>query len=875
MKYMSLKYSIPKTKNELVLRKSLFKKLDEAVIAKLTTVVAPAGYGKTSLISSWANLNTKDNLCFKWISLDESDNEIHNFWNTFLNCLITEDKCSKAYKLSDNEQNLNFHYFITVASDYLAKSSDMRLVFILDDFHNITDSKIHKEFNTLIKYLPEKLHLIMISRERLPVSLSKYLINNEVLELDTEDLRFSVEETTSLFRRKSAINISDEDIKILRDNFDGWAAGMQIFILSNKDTNINSDSIREFTGQQRYIFNFFTEEVFEHLDEEIKSFLVKTSCLDVLNASLCDKAIGTNSSYKILEYLEQRNLFLFPLDDKNQWYKYHCLFKDFLNRQLNKHSEQCIKEIYYHAAIWYEESSYYTEAVSYYSKAEKYKEIVAILDNEGLNMLKRGNTSVLRRCLRSIPENISRENASVCIYYAWLSLLNSELNQVNRYLDYGKASLSRSNNDNYEGIEAQISTITIITDYLKGNINKNMEELKSSMELLQEFPQMYCIVALNLGGSYMAKGDINSGEYWFYETLNASKEIDSFYTAIIALRSMSTCKFLKGEIKELEELYTDCLKYCKTAKVEYSPIIGLLYVGIADINFRKNNLESCENYLETALELGEAANINEILYDGYLLMSKLLVCKKDYKKAIKMINKAKYISKKDKLFIRVIEPVETWEINLLLNVNDLSSVDQWERDNSVVLENDINMLNLAIYRTLSNIYIKKGLSIKSINTLSKIVSYSENNSLEGVAFEAYVKRALEYYKIEKLSEAFSDMESVAALLLKSENFRVVFEHDKELLDLLNMMKISTDNFPLDFLVNRLKIRTLKSSEELLSERETEVLNLVKLGYTNTEIGERLFISTGTVKRHIINIYSKLDVHTRTQAVLKASELNIL
>ncbi|WP_160679199.1 LuxR C-terminal-related transcriptional regulator [Clostridium sp. C8-1-8] len=875
MRYIALKYSIPNTKNELVLRKSLYKKLNEATINRLTTVVAPAGYGKTSLISSWANLNTKEDLRFKWISLDKSDNESPKFWNNFLNCLI-EDNGTQTYNLStDSEKFLNFEYFITVASNYLAKVSDKRLVFILDDFHNITDSEIHKEFNTLIKYLPEKLHLIITSREKLPISLSKYLINNEVLELGTEDLRFSIEETTRLFRSKSYINISDEDIKIIRDNFEGWAAGMQIFILSNKDNNISSSSIKEFTGEQKYLFNFFTEEVFDHLDEEIKNFLVKTSCLDSLSASLCDKAIRTTSSYAILEYLEERNLFLFPLDNKNQWYKYHSLFKDFLNKQLNKYPEQCIKEIYYHAATWYEENSYYTEAVSYYSKAEKYKEILNILETEGLNMLKQGNTTTLLYCLKSIPESLAKKNASICLYYAWLNLLNSNLKEVNKYLDYGRNAVSNTEVDNQEEIQAQISTITIITDYLKGNINRNMEELKNSMKFLREFSQMYCIVTLNLGGTYMAKGDINSGEYWFYETLNVSKETDSFYTAIIALRSMSTCKFLKGQISELEELYTECLEYCKAKKVDYSPIIGLLYVGIADINFRKNNLESCERYLETALELGEAANINEILYDGYLLMSKLLVSKKNYEKAIRMLNKAKYISKKDKLFIRVIEPIETWEVNLLLKGENLTFVDQWEMENSNVLENDINILNLAVHRTLSNIYIRKGLSIKSTNILSKIISFSESNFLEGVSLEAYVKRALEYYKIGRQTDAFLDMESAASLLLKSENFRVVFEHYKEVLDFLSMMKISTANFSLEYLVDLLKIETLKASEDILSEREKEVLKLVKLGYTNSEIGEKLFISTGTVKRHIINIYSKLDVHTRTQAVLRASELNIL
>lgn len=875
MQYISSKFSIPKTRNELILRKELYKRLDEIERKKLAVVSAPAGYGKTSLISSWIEYHKNEDYIFRWISLDESDDERYRFWNCFIKCFESISKDISDLNLIDSAGNFNYELFISLLSNFLDEMKIRSLILIIDDFHNIKENSILKEFKALIRYLPEKIHLIIVSREKIKLPLAKYKIDDEVLEIGMEDLSFSVEETAAFLKNKMLMKISDDEIVKVRNNLEGWVAGIQIFMLYNRDRQVNEKIIEEFTGEYTKVFEYFSEEVFEELNEETKEFLIKTSCLETFNVAMCDEILRIDTSYNILEALANKNLFLISLDDKKQWYKYHSLFREFLYKHLSKYGTKFVRDIYNEAAKWYEKNNCYAEAILYYSKAEVYEGIVSIIEIVGFEMLIKGNISMVLNWLKLLPKSYVYDNAMLATYFSWISLLNSDFKKVEEYLSYANRESDFSKWQGADELKQQIWLINVVADYIKGNINKNFEELRNNIKVLKEHKQMYCILTLNLGGAYMAKGDIENGEKWFYETINISKEIESYYTALVAVRSMKTCKLLKGEIRKLENIYGEILDYCQHSLASNSPIMGVLYVGIAETYFKRNDLFSCDEFLHKALKLGEESHINQILYDGYVLMSKVLVYKKEFAKAISFINKAEAITKKDRLFVRVIEPIETTKVNILAAAEAYEYVDIWEKDNNEILEKEINNLNLSLYRTLANIYMKKELLLKSIKALETVILFTKESSLHGVLLESLVKRTIVYYRLSKPEEAYKDLEAAIILAQKTESLQEFADGGQEIIKLLHEIKKCKPDLNIEFLLEDLNVHKLNSGIEVLSEREVEVLDLIEAGYSNSMIAESLYISVGTVKRHLINIYGKLGVHSRTQAVLKGKELEIL
>ena len=388
---LTTKLFFPRPRARLVSRPRLIEWLDAGIRKPLTLISAPAGYGKTTLIGDWhARLGSEYPLA--WLSLDPDDNNLARFLTYVSAALETVDSRLPQDLVSQLHlpQLPPMEELVTALINGVnAFSKDFALV--LDDCHVITDPVIHAAIVYLLDHLPPKMHLVMLTRSDPPIHLAKLRARDDLAELRADDLRFTNQESTLFLNVVMDLKLSGDNVSALDQRTEGWIVGLQIAALSMQGKEDTTDFIKAFTGSNRYILDFLSEEVIQRQPESIQTFLLQTSILDRLSGSLCDAVLGeTQHSAQVLVELERKNLFLIPLDDERHWYRYHHLFSDLLFQCLKQTRPEIINVLYERAATWLEGNGYLENAVGYALKAQNYKLATRLMNQIRTNLLNHG-----------------------------------------------------------------------------------------------------------------------------------------------------------------------------------------------------------------------------------------------------------------------------------------------------------------------------------------------------------------------------------------------------------------------------------------------------------------------------------------------------
>ena len=361
------KLFIPGTRANLVPRPRLVERLNAGLEKKLTLVAAPAGFGKTTLLSEWIPKSPRS---VTWLSLDEGDNDPAQFWAYFIASLqgLNPDLGANAFALIHSPQAPPIKSILTELINDLMALSD-RFASVLDDYHFIDSKPIHEALSFLIDHLPANMNLVITAREDPPLPLARLRARNQLAEIRAQDLRFTQEEADAFLRGVMGLELSRQDVVALGDRTEGWAVGLQLAGLSMQRQADLKAFIAEFSGSHRHILDYLTDEVLQRQPENIRSFLLHTAILDRLSGPLCDALIAnresraersnksplsTLNSLSILDYLEKSNLFVIPLDEERRWYRYHHLFADLLRSQLTRSQPELVSELHRRASQWFE-----------------------------------------------------------------------------------------------------------------------------------------------------------------------------------------------------------------------------------------------------------------------------------------------------------------------------------------------------------------------------------------------------------------------------------------------------------------------------------------------------------------------------------------
>ena len=427
---LATKFFVPSVSHDLLDRPRLRTLLQKSLQYPLTIISAPAGFGKTTLLSSWIQSLPTHHPRIAWLSLDEEDNDPQLFWTYVLSALSTHQSegLISLFKSLQSPQAPSLKYLLKGLINILAESRQ-QFVLILDDYHLITEQQVHTTLSYLVEYLPAQMHIILSTRTDPPLPLSKLRARQQLLEIHTDQLRCTTEETKAFFKIVMGIQLPEETIEEVTAHTEGWLVGLQLIGLSLRESTHPASLLEEISGDQRYILDYLTEEVLRKQPEEIQTFLLSTCILEQLNASLCDTVTEQSNSQQMLEQLEQANLFVVSLDSRRQWYRYHALFAEALHYRLEQSHSDLVPGLHHRASLWYSEHDQDTQAILHALHAKEWHRAADLIERKSraLNALTWGvrhhQLFLLRDWLEQIPANVIHSRPSLFLAHIWMLMM--------------------------------------------------------------------------------------------------------------------------------------------------------------------------------------------------------------------------------------------------------------------------------------------------------------------------------------------------------------------------------------------------------------------------------------------------------------------
>ena len=656
--------------------------------------------------------------------------------------------------------------------------------------------------------------------------------------------------------------------------------------LSLKSNNSEENVIKSFNGDHRYILDYLMEEVFIMLDEQTQEFLMKTSILDEMNFELCNKVVHIDNSQEFLEKLDNENLFMIPLDENKEWYRYHHLFREFLKNRRDLGMENILHKLHSAAAEWYKNNGFLTQGVNFYLMAENYDEAILMIEKIDENLMFSGEMKKVYDWYMAIPKEKFYESIRLCMNAAWFTCTNGNYEETENHLKHIEDYLERHKDKEetkYYYTEVMIIRAMLATlEKDSSKINKYLDKAKNySNKHNQNI--LHASTALLSGTACIYDGDVLKALEFYEESLKISKNINNYYLTVMSNRSIIISKILRGNLYDAEKQCIIILKYFQEQHAENIPIAGAVYNDLAELYYEWNDLSKAKENAAKALEFAKKGEVTWVICRSYMILAKIYFANSKVAEAVDYIKKAESIINNTKLFDLGTELLVVSE-NILLRTGKIHEAEKWI-ENDEYCKIDVSNIGNAYYCITKLRYFILSNQMKEADELAnKLYGSFGNRKIYRVFAEVLILKSI-------INEKKGNKEEMLEAILKAinisykENYLRIFldegeylkniilrEKEKLISRLEKDQAIFLNNIIRDF-GNREEIKDTDINE-ILSIREMEVLKYLKEGLNNTEIANSLFVSVNTVKTHLLNIYTKLDVHSRTEALAKASELGI-
>ncbi len=931
------KLHVPQARPNLVPRHRLTERLNDALCAgcKLALVSAPAGFGKTTLLSEWI-ATPHGQRAVAWLSLDESDNDPVRFWTYVVTALETIQPGLGAQPLAllQSPQPLPtmsaprgevewIESALTLLINALTGLST-EFVVVLDDYHIITAQPIHDAVAFLLDHLPSQMHLVIASRADPPLPLARLRARSQLIELRAADLRFTPDEAVTFLNRVMGLGLSAEDVAALETRTEGWIAGLHLAALSlqGSDARHVPDFIAEFTGSHRYILDYLVEEVLHRQPEGIQTFLLQTSILDRLCGPLCDAVVynGDHSmctpfppeSQAMLERLEQANLFIVPLDHDRIWYRYHHLFAEFLRNRLRQAQPDQVSELHRRAADWYEHNGSIAEAVRHALKAADFERAERLIEQTAQTILMRGEITTLQGWLEAIPVQWVRSRPRLCVLHACALVIAGQLDAVEPLLQDAERGAHSGPNDPVTEIEdlvGQTAAVRAILATSQGDVPRAIELARQSLDNLSDSSLfLRDIVSWILRFAYFFSGDMAAVARAFSENIDVSEVVGNTLVALLSTHAFGYLQMMQGRLRQAGEIYQRGLQLIAQQSGPTSPVASLAYLGLGELLRERNDLDGAERYLTEGVELGKQLGNAELFVDGYIALAWVKQAQGDVDGACATLQEAEQL-------VRGQASLWTWaeldahRARLWIAQGNLAPAEEWAALRGRAPDANPRALSLIDYyerqveqATLARLFIAQHRPAEATRLLEELLQATETAGWTGSMIEIMALLALALQAQGETAQAVMTLERALALAEPEGYVRIFVDEGAPMrlliadcrLQIERRARSARDETSARLLayVDRLlaafpapSIPALPQSEtrhlqskilvEPLSERELEVLRLVAEGASNQEIAQELVIAVSTVKTHVKNICGKLDARGRTQAITRARELRLL
>jgi LuxR family maltose regulon positive regulatory protein len=889
--HIATKLHIPTTRSNLVERPRLNQQLDRCVRYRLLLISAPAGFGKTTLLSEWSQQSVWP---VAWVSLDPTDNDPMHFWSYVVAALDKLDASigESVLPLIHSARPAPVEYTIPALINTVTNIPD-HFALVLDDYHCIESEAIHTALTYLLDYVPSNMHLILISRTEPPLPLAQWRARGQLLELRAPDLRFSIDETEQLFNQAMGLSLLPEDVAAFQERTEGWIAGLQLAALAVQEQSGHTAiaSLRDFQGDHQYITDYLASEVLQKQPEPIRSFLLQTAILDTLNGSLCDAVTGQASSQAVLEQLHQSNLFITALSRKGQ-YRYHQLFADSLRDQLQRDPSVGLPALHLRAADWYERHSDLDHAIHHTLAAGRIAEAVQLIEKTARQHVMRGEFATLLDWFQTLPDQVIHDRPRFCLIYAWVLANSGQLDAAAQYLDLLETGL-----DGGEGVNTLLgesATVRARIAVIRGDTAQNIHFSKKALHLLPPDAPMCSDVFLDLAFAHSSVQDFEAAEAAFAEAIDLSRATGNLRTALMATYYLADMYMSRGQFRPAVRRYQQALAWSQQA---HPPLASACWVhaGLGALLYEWNDLTAAVDHLRQAVDLARQSGEIKVLMYARVPLAHALQAQGQPDEALAVLDAAAEVARQT-CIRELADQIDVAQMMVWLAQGEVETAGRWlqRRGVSVWSEtlspSDVTMsawFHLAQTKTAHRPRSDDLARVVELVSAQYEMDAAHNRTYSLVQHLALL--ALAYRGLGDDDQAVDELATAVSLAEPMELVRTFVDHGTGMGALLREMAAKQRDssyvarvlaaFRDDSVPQRTADRPPSPAGqplvEPLGQREIEVLQHVASGRSNKEIADEMVVAVSTVKWYLRNIYDKLQVHRRTQAVARARELNLL
>lgn len=887
----------PRLPSNLMRRESLFVRLDEGLDRKLTLLSAPAGFGKTTLIGQWleqiGGTSPAPSARTTWVSLDAGDNDPVRFWRyVIVACqMFQPDLGSAGLELLHTLRQPPFEAMLTVFINELTQLPG-RSILVLEDYHIITSSQIHQTMGFLLDHLPGTLHLVLVTRSDPPLPLARLRARGALNELRSVDLRFSPVETRAFLQQTLPLPLSPEAIARLESQTEGWAAGLRLaaLALQRRQAAEIEQFLITFAGSHRHILEYLVEEVLGAQPEPLQAFLLQTTLLGRLTASLCDAVTGRIDSQTMLAELERANLFLTPLDGARQWYRYHPLFAEAMQHEARRRlGEGELARLNERASAWYEQHGFLSEAIETALSSRAFDRAAGLIDH----ILGPGSfyeeVHTLRRWLEQLPEKVLRTYPTLCLAFAMAILFTEDRRApATAALLEGPLQLAEQGwqaEDNRPKL-GEVLTFRAMVSWWQGDWPQAFRLARQALELLPEETTFWRGIALlHRGMEEWLGGRLNQARQTLLEARAVSETAGNVHGVMAATFLLGEVYAGQGELQQAAQLHRQVLAEAELAEVgEPLEDKAQASINLAALAYEWNDLETAETYAAQALDIGRQLGQEHFLVCSSLVLARVRHVNGETAQAQQLLH-ALIAQVKQPLQLR---EVQTGLARLALAAGDTAAAQRWSTTDLPSRE-DVPLIQqeqeaLLITRRL----IKEGEIEQALDMLERWQAEALAQGRSRSVLEMMVLQALAHYAATNQPQAKERLHRALALAQPAGYQRLFLDEGAALVALLQAVSAEVSDEPLSSYVRALRDVAVEEQGEAttsytprgqlvepLSSQEQRVLRLLAVGLSKPEIAEELIISVNTVKTHVQSIYRKLDVHSREAAGDVARHLNLL
>jgi LuxR family transcriptional regulator, maltose regulon positive regulatory protein len=850
---------------------------------KLTLVSAPAGYGKTTLITDWIHSLTND-YRLAWLSLDEGDNETTRFLGYWILAFRRMDTT-----VGQDAQNMlgmaQIHSPTAIVDALINELAEMETpgVLVLDDYHSISNPTLHELLGYFIEHQPSHVHLVLTTREDPPLPLARMRTRRQLTEIRAHHLRFTTEEARQFFNRSMCLNLEVESVNSLEERTEGWAAGLQLAAMALQNLPNPQDFIQTFRGSHRYILDYLAAEVLRQQNEGIRNFLFQTAVLEKFCAPLCNAVTGSSNSQGLLAYLEQANLFIIPLDHERVWYRYHHLFADYLRTGLLKSEQALLQE---KASHWYEENDLVFEAVKYAFLSGNLEMAADVIERviQKTSAWSGGEITTLVGWLEAMPAPLLRSRPALSLQASRVWYIRGRIELSEKYLDLAEQALLELPKDGLhtEKLLAIAAVYRSSLAVVHGDLGVALERAMYALNQLPE-EELYARsrAAETLGFVHELSGDLEKASHSLIQASDLGHTAGVSFMTVVSRCEAALVQINQGRLDQATQTVQQGIELVREKQI---PPLGFARYVLAEIAWERNELSSAEQYLMDGLKLSQQGGLIDDQRYELMSLARLKKSTGDLEVAMSSIDQAHSIVQTFGV-PRLIMLSSAHRVRIQLASGMLDTANQWAKQYQELRSScEVEYTREYEDLTLARVHLANGEYDQALELLCPLFEQAEVTGRIRTSIEAAIVLSVVAHARNKTTTALHWLAKVLALA-ESEGFlRVFLDEGSPIAELLPKVRHTAPKF-VDRLLEAFSSEAQAANHKVLhhasgqliaplSAQEIRVLKLIIAGKSNQEVADELVISVGTAKWHVHNILQKLGVRNRPQAIARARELGI-